>query len=65
MKPPTFLSIFTEKHEGPSHQAVLVFRFASAAFAVFGRRKPSIYGKCNNPHGHGHNYALEITVAAV
>jgi 6-pyruvoyltetrahydropterin/6-carboxytetrahydropterin synthase len=23
----------------------------------------SIYGKCNNPHGHGHNYALEVTVA--
>ena len=22
-----------------------------------------IYGKCNNPFGHGHNYALEITVA--
>ena len=22
-----------------------------------------VYGKCNNPHGHGHNYALEITVA--
>jgi 6-pyruvoyltetrahydropterin/6-carboxytetrahydropterin synthase len=21
------------------------------------------YGKCNNPHGHGHNYKLEITVA--
>ena len=21
------------------------------------------YGKCNNPHGHGHNYALEVTVA--
>jgi 6-pyruvoyltetrahydropterin/6-carboxytetrahydropterin synthase len=21
------------------------------------------YGKCNNPHGHGHNYALEITVS--
>ena len=20
------------------------------------------YGKCNNPHGHGHNYALEVTV---
>jgi 6-pyruvoyltetrahydropterin/6-carboxytetrahydropterin synthase len=20
------------------------------------------YGKCNNPHGHGHNYILEITV---
>ncbi len=21
-----------------------------------------IYGKCNNPHGHGHNYVLEVTV---
>ncbi len=21
------------------------------------------YGKCNNPHGHGHNYAVEITVS--
>jgi 6-pyruvoyltetrahydropterin/6-carboxytetrahydropterin synthase len=21
------------------------------------------YGKCNNPHGHGHNYTLEVTVA--
>jgi 6-pyruvoyltetrahydropterin/6-carboxytetrahydropterin synthase len=21
------------------------------------------YGKCNNPHGHGHNYVLEITVS--
>ena len=23
----------------------------------------SAYGKCNNPHGHGHNYALEVTVS--
>jgi 6-pyruvoyltetrahydropterin/6-carboxytetrahydropterin synthase len=22
----------------------------------------SIFGKCNNPHGHGHNYTLEVTV---
>jgi 6-pyruvoyltetrahydropterin/6-carboxytetrahydropterin synthase len=21
------------------------------------------YGKCNNPHGHGHNYTIEVTVA--
>jgi 6-pyruvoyltetrahydropterin/6-carboxytetrahydropterin synthase len=21
------------------------------------------YGKCNNPHGHGHNYIVEILVA--
>ncbi len=23
----------------------------------------AIYGKCNNPNGHGHNYTLEVTVA--
>jgi len=21
-----------------------------------------VYGKCNNPHGHGHNYRIEVTV---
>ncbi len=21
------------------------------------------YGKCNNPHGHGHNYELQVTIA--
>jgi 6-pyruvoyltetrahydropterin/6-carboxytetrahydropterin synthase len=23
----------------------------------------AIYGKCNNPYGHGHNYGLEVTVS--
>lgn len=23
----------------------------------------TVYGKCNNPYGHGHNYALEVTVS--
>ena len=23
----------------------------------------TVYGKCNNPHGHGHNYTLEVTVS--
>ena len=22
-----------------------------------------VFGKCNNPHGHGHNYTLEVTIA--
>ena len=22
-----------------------------------------LYGKCNNPYGHGHNYVMEVTVA--
>ena len=21
-----------------------------------------LFGKCNNPHGHGHNYRIEVTV---
>ncbi|MEP6642947.1 MAG: 6-carboxytetrahydropterin synthase [Acidobacteriaceae bacterium] len=23
----------------------------------------AVYGKCNNPHGHGHNYSVEVTVS--
>ena len=22
----------------------------------------AVYGKCNNPHGHGHNYIVEVTM---
>jgi 6-pyruvoyltetrahydropterin/6-carboxytetrahydropterin synthase len=31
--------------------------------AMSAEENQAVYGKCNNPHGHGHNYALEITVA--
>lgn len=24
-----------------------------------------VYGKCNNPYGHGHNYVLEISVSGM
>jgi 6-pyruvoyltetrahydropterin/6-carboxytetrahydropterin synthase len=23
----------------------------------------TVYGKCNNPYGHGHNYSVEVTVS--
>ena len=23
----------------------------------------AVYGKCNNPHGHGHNYTVQVTVS--
>ncbi len=26
-------------------------------------RNQDVFGKCNNPAGHGHNYYLEVTVA--
>jgi 6-pyruvoyltetrahydropterin/6-carboxytetrahydropterin synthase len=31
--------------------------------ALSNEENQRIYGKCNNPHGHGHNYIVEVTVA--
>jgi 6-pyruvoyltetrahydropterin/6-carboxytetrahydropterin synthase len=31
--------------------------------ALSGEENRRVYGKCNNPNGHGHNYLLEVTVA--
>lgn len=31
--------------------------------AMTAEENQAVYGKCNNPWGHGHNYALEVTVA--
>jgi 6-pyruvoyltetrahydropterin/6-carboxytetrahydropterin synthase len=30
--------------------------------ALSAEENRSAYGKCNNPHGHGHNYAVEVLV---
>ncbi|MBX6358752.1 6-carboxytetrahydropterin synthase [Pseudacidobacterium ailaaui] len=35
-------------------------RLHSEAFSREKNRE--LYGKCNNPHGHGHNYVIEVTV---
>jgi 6-pyruvoyltetrahydropterin/6-carboxytetrahydropterin synthase len=31
--------------------------------AISAPENRDLYGKCNNPYGHGHNYALELTVS--
>ena len=31
--------------------------------ALSEQQNQATYGKCNNPHGHGHNYALEVSVS--
>jgi len=36
-------------------------RYDNPAFSEEENRR--VFGKCNNPHGHGHNYTLEVTVA--
>ena len=33
------------------------------SIAMSDQENQAVYGKCNNPHGHGHNYTLEVTVA--
>jgi len=30
--------------------------------ALSGEENRTTYGKCNNPHGHGHNYVIEVLV---
>ena len=36
-------------------------RYHNPAFSAEENRR--VFGKCNNPHGHGHNYTLEVTIA--
>lgn len=31
--------------------------------ALSDERNRVLFGKCNNPHGHGHNYTLDVSVA--
>jgi 6-pyruvoyltetrahydropterin/6-carboxytetrahydropterin synthase len=31
--------------------------------AMSNEQNVATYGKCNNPHGHGHNYVLEVAVS--
>ena len=31
--------------------------------AFTAEQNQAAYGKCNNPHGHGHNYVVEVTFA--
>ena len=35
--------------------------YHNPAFSAEENRR--VFGKCNNPHGHGHNYVLEISVS--
>jgi len=31
--------------------------------AMSAQENQAVYGKCNNPYGHGHNYVVEISVS--
>lgn len=42
------------------------YRFAAShrlnSDLLSAERNREVYGKCNNPHGHGHDYVLEVSV---
>lgn len=42
------------------------YRFSAShrlhAAGLSAEENREIYGKCNNPHGHGHDYVLDVTV---
>ncbi len=51
------------RDETRADAALLVFGLAPAAqCALADAENQRIYGKCNNPFGHGHNYVVEVTV---
>ncbi|MCC2669849.1 MAG: 6-pyruvoyl tetrahydropterin synthase [Armatimonadetes bacterium] len=43
-----------------SYEFAAAHRLHSEALSDADNR--DLFGKCNNPHGHGHNYVLEVTV---
>jgi 6-pyruvoyltetrahydropterin/6-carboxytetrahydropterin synthase len=43
-----------------TYEFAAAHRLHSDALTLVENRE--LFGKCNNPHGHGHNYLLEVTV---
>lgn len=52
--------------EGPMVYLTKVYEFSAAhrlhSHVLSDEENQEIFGKCNNPAGHGHNYVLEVTV---
>ena len=62
-----YTSVSIEKAEHPMVRLSRKFEF-SAAHRLHNpdltpQANVDLFGKCNNPHGHGHNYELEVTIA--
>jgi 6-pyruvoyltetrahydropterin/6-carboxytetrahydropterin synthase len=48
-------------HLGRRYRFAASHRLHSSALSEAENRE--LYGKCNNPHGHGHNYEIELLIA--
>lgn len=58
---------YAEYRGGTMVYLTRVYRFSAAhrlhSLKLSEEENREIFGKCNNPHGHGHNYTLEVTVS--
>jgi 6-pyruvoyltetrahydropterin/6-carboxytetrahydropterin synthase len=58
--------LFSEKEKGSMVQLTRKYHFCTAhrlhSDKLTEEENIRIFGKCNNPHGHGHNYYLDVTV---
>jgi 6-pyruvoyltetrahydropterin/6-carboxytetrahydropterin synthase len=54
-------------HDGLKVELGRRYRFAAAhrlhSARLSEEENSRLYGKCNNPHGHGHNYVLEVSLS--
>lgn len=62
-----FLSLSLDSSERPMTRLSQKFEFAASHRlhnpALSPEQNRKTFGKCNNPHGHGHNYILQVTLA--
>ncbi|RTR36164.1 6-pyruvoyl tetrahydropterin synthase [Robertmurraya yapensis] len=58
--------LYSEKENAPMVRLTRKYHFSTAhrlhSNQLSDEENLDIFGKCNNPYGHGHNYYLEVTV---
>jgi 6-pyruvoyltetrahydropterin/6-carboxytetrahydropterin synthase len=59
-------SSIVECHEDRAVDVTRIYEFSAShrlhSAWLTDEENVRLFGKCNNPHGHGHNYVLEVTV---
>ena len=65
----TFVEIHLIENSGTAMKLTRCYEFAAAhrlhVPQMSDAENTELYGKCNNPSGHGHNYGLEVTLEGI
>jgi 6-pyruvoyltetrahydropterin/6-carboxytetrahydropterin synthase len=60
------MSTMPDNSERPLVRVTRRYRFSSShrlhTPALSDERNRAVYGKCNNPYGHGHDYVMDVTI---